>query len=94
MRISSHQAPQVMAVTKMVWVWSRTDAQPSGGSSSMLADAQKAPRSSSSSRPARYISAKLSASSACLSADSASTLGPNTWLASHCSQVYSGGCEP
>ncbi len=94
MRSSSHHAPQAIAVTRMVWVWSRTECQPSAGISTMLADAQKAPRSSSSSRPARYMSEYVSASSPCLSSDSASTLGPNTWFIAHCSQVYSGGCGP
>ena len=57
MRSSSHQAPQVMAVTRMVWVWSRIEYQPSAGSSSMLAEAHQAPRGPSSSRPAKYIRA-------------------------------------
>jgi len=56
-RSSSHQAPQAMAVTRMVWVWSRTEYQPRVGSSIMLADAHQAPRSSSSSRAASHIRA-------------------------------------
>ena len=55
MRSSSHQAAHAMAVTRMVCVWSRIEYQPSGGSSSMLADAHQAPRGPSSSRPARYM---------------------------------------
>ena len=76
-----------MLVTRIEWVWSRTEYQPIGGSSSMLAEAHQAPRGPSSSRPASHMQTKPSAIRPCLSADSASTLGPSSWFMPHCSQV-------
>ena len=57
MRTSIHQAPQAMVVTRMVWVWSRMENQPSDGISTMPAEAQNAARGASTSRAASHMRA-------------------------------------